>query len=937
MNEFIPLKENDPSKIYTLLQKISSGNNKNDLYKIKHKKTGEIFVAKIIKNNLDLYHKQIKSLKKFENPYLVQYYNSFELKDKIWIITEYCDCGNVQDVMKITNKCYKEAEIASIIVMVLKGLQYLHLQKKFHGGIKPSNILLNNDGVIKLSDYNISEKLLLNDDENLNNNNQTKNNIEKSPPELKGKNHLDNYSVKCDIWYLGLTCIELAEGTLDFQEDKIISERNKPNGMKNSNLWSLEFIDFIQKCLSENPLNRPSAASLLNHPFIINNNKGKILIKKKINSIKALIDIYKEKIDEQEEKNNLNEIGKESLEITSVNENLNKNQSENINSKKNFVSLNIDNNKIKKKSLLINRNYLIEKYKKIKKFKIGSKSIQIQSSQRKNNFIINSKASSKKKKIRTSIIKKAINSTDIFAINENSLRKKRRSIVNKCLKNNLLLHEFSNKIFNGSKLNNTLENNHPKKNLINLLNKFDKDKKNQNKILNKSQRIKNIENIFNLLNKKSKVNNAIKEINKTKISNNNSTSTKDKEKKINDKSLSSFDSKPFSNGEKNSKNLNNNNEISNVKIRKRNKKSNGGNPSLSDLNENNNSNWKIGSRNKNKMLRNLLLGDKQKEIINEKELMNIDNNRGLNINHNGIKMYNNEYIFKLNNSANINNKYIKKREKYDYKIPDISVNKNLNKTSKIPNIYYFNQSEIKKFQKPPMSHSTYRNKLTKKKLKQVNKITYKINTNFINNNNINENSNINNFSIKENEKSDYIFNINNTDININLNNINNNNYYNIYNSKYNNKSYSYNNNQNLSILSAEELRSLCLNNNLNQRELPELITELAGLENKMNQEIQKIREEYEPIIMQHKEGIKFLKQHPFLNNIKEFKNFEVFRNKMKYNTNDEFDSRSVSSSVHNLNKIKISFYRANDIEELNISANKYLFDKTGYYNPMMKI
>ena len=43
------------------------------------------------------------------------------------------------------------------------------------------------------------------------------------------------------------------------------------------------------------------------------------------------------------------------------------------------------------------------------------------------------------------------------------------------------------------------------------------------------------------------------------------------------------------------------------------------------------------------MLRNLLLGDKQKEIINEKELMNIDNNRGLNINHNGIKMYNNEY------------------------------------------------------------------------------------------------------------------------------------------------------------------------------------------------------------------------------------------------------------------------------------------------------
>ena len=244
--------------------------------------------------------------------------------------------------------------------------------------------------------------------------------------------------------------------------------------------------------------------------------------------------------------------------------------------------------------MLINRFYQIEKYKKIKGFKINSKSIQIYSSNRKNNFTINSKASSKKKKLRTSMIKKAINSTEIFAINESSLRKKRRSIVNKCLKNNLLLREYCNGIFNGSKLNNTVENVHPKNNLMSLLNKFDRDKKFKNKILNKSQKVKNIENIFNLLNKKSKNNNAMKEINN-----------------------------------------------SNLKIKKRNQKSNGGNPSLSDLNENNNNNWKIVSQKKNKMLKNLILGDKQKEIINEKDLMNLDNNRGLRINQNGIKIHNN--------------------------------------------------------------------------------------------------------------------------------------------------------------------------------------------------------------------------------------------------------------------------------------------------------
>ena len=929
MNEFIPLKENDPLKLYTLLHKISSGSNKNDLYRVKHKKTGEIFAMKIIKKNLNLFHKQIKALKKFESPYLVQFYNSYEAKDKIYIITEFCDCGSVQDIMRITNKCYKEAEIASIMVMVLKGLQYLHLQKKFHGGIKSSNLLVNNEGVIKLSDYNISGQLL-NNDINISDNIPSKNNKGKLPPELIGKNKLENYNVKSDLWYLGLTCIELAEGTLDFKNVEIITQKNSQNGMKNSNLWSLDFIDFIQKCLNENPLNRPSPASLLNHPFIIKNNKGKIIIRKKINSIKALIDIYREKIDEQEEKMIINDIEKDSLEISSFKETFNQSQSEEINPKKKNLSLNINEKKYKDKSLLINREYLIKKYKKIKQFKIGSRSIQIKNSIWKNN-IINNKPSSKKKK--TKPLKKVINSNDIFAINENLLRKNRQSLVNKYLQNGLKLQEQYKEIIKTPKLNNTLDNTRPRNNLMKLLNTFDRDKKNKNKVLNKSQRIKKIENIFNLLNKSSDNNNYIYKEPRTPK---NFILIKEKEKKTNDKSLSSLDSLLFSNVEKKVNKVNNNIENNNSQIKTRNKKSNGGNPNLSDLNENIiNKNFKKLAQNKNKILRNLLLDDKQKCITLENEITNSEKTKGYKKNNNDTKMYNNEYIFKLNNSANIYNKFIKKRES-DYKFPDIPINNDKNKKLKAPVVYFFNQTDIKKIQKTPLNHSLIKKHTQTKRIKQINKINYKINTNNFNNK-TKYATNIYNDSIQDNEKSDYIVNINNTDININLNNISNNNFYNINNSKYNNKSYSYNNNQNVEILTEDEIKHLCLNNKLNERELPELITELAGLENKMNQEIQKIREEYEPIILQHKEGIKFLKQNPFLKNIREFKNFEMFKNKMKYNTNDDYESRSISSSVHILNKIKISFYRANNIEELNSSANKYLFDKTGYYNHKMKI
>jgi len=923
MEQFIPLKENDPTKIYTLLQKISSGNTTNDLYKIKNKKTGEIFVAKIFKNNLNLYQKQLKSLIKFENPYLVQYYNTYIKKDKIWIITEYCDCGNVQDIMKITNKSYKESEIASIISMVLKGLQYLHLQKKYHGGIKLNNILINNEGVIKLSDYNISEQLLFNKDENVKN----------TPPELLGKNKLENYSVKSDIWYLGLTCIELAEWSPEIKKAKLIQEKKEQNGMKNSNLWSLEFIDFIQKCLNENPLNRPSAANLLNHPFIVNNNKGKIILKKKINSIKALIDIYREKIDEQEEKNNLYDLGKDNLEVPSFNDNLNKNDLFNdIEYKKNCASLNVNKSKYKHKSLLINKEYRMNQYKKIKKFKIGSKSIQIQNSIRKKNsaFTLSNKDSSNKKSTKTTI-KKVINSNEIFAINEDLLRKKRHSLVNKYLKNSLKLHkQNNNEIQNMTKLNNTLDNIRPRNNLMKLLNTFERDKTGKNKSLNKSLRIKNIENIFNIFNNKENKANSIRftNISKNTISNN----------KINDKSLSSIDSLRFSNADKKNKNLNSI-DNNNIKLKTRNKKSNGGNPSLSDLNDNN-KNLRKSNKKKNKILRNLLLREKQNETGYEKNIINLENNNGykiINTNSNDNKVYNNEYIFKLNNSANIGNKYTKKREKNEFKFQDASIKSNkLNKTSKAPIVYYINQNEIKKIQKIPMSSNNKKNLIKKKKLKLINNPKSM-------SNNLYENSNTYNDSIQEIEKSSNIYNINNTDININLNNINNSNYYiNSNTSKYYiNNTFSYNNNNNNInnniLLSEEELRHLCLNDNINQRDLPQLITELAGLENKMYQEIRKIKELYEPIIIQHKDGIKFLKQNPFLKNIKEFKNFEIFKNKMKYNTNDDFENRNVSSSVHNLNKIKISFYRANDIEELNISANKYLFDKTGYYNNMTKI
>ena len=913
------VKEEDPNKIYSKIQKVFTDSNKSEIYKVKNRKTGEIFAVKIIKEYNSNFVERIKSLKKFESPYISQFYHSYILNNSIWIVTEFCDCGSVLDIMKITNKCFKENEIASIIIMVLKGLQYLHLQKKYHGGIKPSNILINNEGVVKLSDYNISNQLL-----NVNNqNNKLSHNLYKMPPELTNKNNTNknSYSIKCDIWYLGLTCIELAEGNLTFINNKKNREKNM-NDIKINNLWSLEFIDFIQKCLSENPANRPSAAILLNHPFIVNNNKGKGIIKKKINSIKNLIDIYREKIDEQEEKINFNDIdiGKDSLEMTSCNENLSLSQSEDINSnsKKNNFKININTHKYKNKSLLNNYNKETKENRKkqgnkVRKIKINIKNIQAKNKSNDMTKKIRFKTTSNKRNSKVSSIKKGDNENNenkMLLISSNNLQRKRHSMVNKYIKkNNRISFEYRNEINNNN--NNTLENINPRNNLIRLLNNFETEKMKQIKNVNKSQRLN--KNVFILnetpQNKKTKSKNIY-------YNKNSNFTIRDKEKKNNEKSMSSIeDSLKNSNNEKKIKNsINNNNSLidKKIKIKTRNKKSNGGNQNLSELIDSN-KHGKNLSQKKKKLLRNLILNNSGKNITDD----NIINTE---INNSKV------------NSNVIKKKEEKEKEKESKEYPDVNIS-NINRYSKTPIVYYFKSGEIKRLKRPPLSNSS-KKKNYLKKIKQTKKKSVKINTTNINNNNNNININTNNInntnntykntnnSKNDNDKSDYIDNINNT-------------YFN--NVKNNNQSYSYNRNSQ-NTLTEEDLKILCLNEKINDRGLPELITELAGLENKMNQEIQKIKEKYEPIIKQHKEGIKFLKQNPFLKNIKEYENFENFKKKMKFNTIDDMENRSISSSIHNLNKIKISFYQANDIEELNISANKYIFDKTGYaHHELMKI
>ena len=311
MYDFISSKGVDPETEFDLIELVGQGNY-GRVYKAIHKKTGKIYSAKIAyiekANEIESFKKEINILSQCNNQYIVHYYGSYIKGHQIWIILEFCDGGSLYELIKILPRNLNEEEIASLIYMILKGLLFLHENKKIHRDVKSENILLTHEGIAKLADFGVSTQLM----------HSFSKKITKigtpfyMSPEVIMQN---KYDYKCDIWSLGITSIEMAEGEPPFSKvkgywvlKKIIT--HPPKGLKNKEKWSKEFNDFIEKCLIYEPEKRPSAKELLDHPFIIKYNRGNKLIAELINNSMDDLEFYRKKIlesDESEEEDKITE------------------------------------------------------------------------------------------------------------------------------------------------------------------------------------------------------------------------------------------------------------------------------------------------------------------------------------------------------------------------------------------------------------------------------------------------------------------------------------------------------------------------------------------------------------------------------------------------------------------------------------------------------
>ncbi|KAI4826932.1 hypothetical protein KUCAC02_030362, partial [Chaenocephalus aceratus] len=156
-----------------------------------------------------------------EGPHVVRYYGSYFKNSDLWIVMEYCGAGSVSDIIRLRNKTINEEEMAAILQSTLKGLEYLHFMRKIHRDIKAGNILLNNEGQAKLADFGVAGQLttsVYNIDLRVNELSSSGHDGEEEHGDrdalLDGSEVIQEIGYNCvaDIWSLGITALEMAEG-----------------------------------------------------------------------------------------------------------------------------------------------------------------------------------------------------------------------------------------------------------------------------------------------------------------------------------------------------------------------------------------------------------------------------------------------------------------------------------------------------------------------------------------------------------------------------------------------------------------------------------------------------------------------------------------------------------------------------------------------------
>lgn len=258
----------------------------------------------VIKKSVDNVMNEMKLLSKLKNSFISNMACAFNDRDNLYLIMDYLQGGDLRNYLADSERLSEEA-CKFIIACIIKGLEYIHSCKVFHRDVKPENLVIDEKGYIRITDFGIARSAK---DKSLLDASGTPGYM---APEVICK-QVHSYPV--DFYAIGIICHEIMLGKRPYyghnrQEirDAILS---KQHSLKKKDVppgWSTESADFVNKLIQRQPASRLGSKSgvkeLIEHPWM-KKYPWKTLVEKKLASPlqkKANLTTTTEKLNEYDE------------------------------------------------------------------------------------------------------------------------------------------------------------------------------------------------------------------------------------------------------------------------------------------------------------------------------------------------------------------------------------------------------------------------------------------------------------------------------------------------------------------------------------------------------------------------------------------------------------------------------------------------------------
>ncbi|KAJ2379988.1 Protein kinase [Coemansia sp. RSA 2559] len=263
------VSRDDPKVLYSKVKKIGQGASGN-VYKARSINNGELVAIKQMdlakQPRKELLVNEILVMKESQHPNIVNYIESFLLNSSdLWVVMEYMEGGALTDI--IDNNKLTEGQIATVCREVCQGLSHLHKRGIIHRDIKSDNVLLGEDGQVKITDFGFCAKL---SEQRSKRATMVGTPYWMAPEVVKQK----PYGPKVDVWSLGIMVIEMIESEPPYLDEEplkalyLIATNGTP-ALKHPETLSRELKGFLAECLCVDVQSRATMKELLTQEFLM--------------------------------------------------------------------------------------------------------------------------------------------------------------------------------------------------------------------------------------------------------------------------------------------------------------------------------------------------------------------------------------------------------------------------------------------------------------------------------------------------------------------------------------------------------------------------------------------------------------------------------------------------------------------------------------------